>query len=152
MSGRDSCVSSHCRKLNWRERRNSSSGTPMWGAGVPSSILTNVSNTSPSHSLYNSQALLNLYPTGTHSVSIQPSEAGREKVHRPVISIDTLFEMECILKIWKINHISPKSFPTYLHKFRPRYQVHERVMVPKHLVHGEICFPEANVCVFWNLR
>ena len=58
-------------------------------------------------------------------------EQGLQKVHRSVILIDTLFEMECILKIRKINHISPKSFKRHIYTNEDHFIKFTNVIVCK---------------------
>lgn len=65
-----------------------------------------------------------------HTVHV-PVEQGLQKVHRSVVSIDTLFEMECILKIWKINHISPKSSKRHIYTSSDHAKKFTNVMVYK---------------------
>lgn len=77
-------------------------------------------------------------------------EHGLQKVHRLVISIDTLFEMECIFKIWKINHISPKSLKRLIYTNYDHTKFTN--VIVKHLVHGDTCFSEADICIFWNFK
>lgn len=63
--------------------------------------------------------------------------------------------MECILKIWKINHISQKSFMSHIYT---QFFLTTLVFLltigcaRKHLVHHCSYNSEAGICISWNLN